>query len=166
MATLLNHTHPEMRVYVPQTGQYREFRGGKLEIEKDDPDYEVVMAEASRNPSIVVYESVTTCERCGEDFTGKLAKANLAKHRKEVHPDVVMAEEDAAFLEARNAEIKAREGIPCDLCPHATFPDAEALALHIKVMHTSAPPMDDEGNLKGGGAAAAPEEIPAATPTT
>lgn len=147
MATLLNHTYPQMRILIPQTGQYREFRGGRLEIDRDDPDYDVVMAEAAANPSIVIYESVTTCDRCGEVYTGKLAAANLARHRKDVHFDVWLAEQDAEQALARNAEIKAREGFPCDVCrPVQTFGTEDELALHVTVMHTAAPALDAEGN--------------------
>jgi hypothetical protein len=164
MAILLNGTYPEMRILVPATGQYREFKGGKLEISNDDPDYAVVMAEANRNPSIVVYESVTQCEWCGEAFAGKVAGAQLGKHMKDMHFDKWLASKDAESATARNAEIKAREGVPCDVCPHATFPDKDALAIHIKVMHTSAPVMDDDGNTAGD-RAAADTAIPAAKPS-
>lgn len=147
MAILLNHLHPEMRIYIPSSGGYRAFRGGKLEIDKEDPDYEVVMAEAQRNFSIVVYESVTTCDRCGEVFTGKAAPMQLGKHRKDAHFDVWLAEKDHEDAVARNAEIKAREGFGCDVCrPATTWPTEEELALHVRVMHTAAPSLDEEGN--------------------
>lgn len=162
MAVLLNHTAPQMRIFIPETGQYREFRGGKLEIDKGDPDYAVVMAEASRNPSIIVYESVTACPLCGEAFTGKTAAANLAKHKKDVHFSEYLAEKDEEHAVTRNAEVKAREGLACDACAPATFhPTAEALALHVTVMHAGSPSMDDEGNIAGERAAAS-TEIPAA----
>ena len=165
MAVLLNHHAPEMRIFIPETGLYREFRGGKLEIDKDDPDYSVVMAEAGRNPSIIVYESVTTCPLCGEAYTGKTAAANLAKHTKDNHYEAYLAEKDEEHAVTRNAEIKKREGVPCDACAPATYhPDDDALALHIQVMHASAPSMDDEGNVKGE-RGSADLGIPAAAPT-
>lgn len=165
MAVLLNHVHPEMRILIPGTGQYRNFSGGKLEIEADDPDYSVVMAEASRNPSIVVYESVTTCPWCGEPFAGKGAPMQLGKHEKEAHFEKWAAKADAKAAEVRNAEIKARSGFACDQCPHATFPDEATLALHVQVMHTAAPAMDDEGNTLGEAKGAAEATVPAAKPT-
>lgn len=164
MATLLNRQYPEMRILIPQTGEWIAFSGGKLEIEKDDPRYDVVMAEATRNPTIVVYESVTTCPSCGDAFTGKVAKANLAKHRKEVHFDEWLADEDAQHAVKRQAEIVSREGIACDVCrPPQVFPDADALALHTQVVHIAAPELDDDGNLKG--EASAFVGVPAATPS-
>lgn len=167
MAILLCNQFPAMRILDPATGNWIPFLNGKLEIESDHPAFATVMAEASRNPAIVVYESVTTCDRCGETFEGGAAKARLGKHRKDVHYDVWLAEKDAKEGEARMAEIKGREGVPCDACAPATWhPDADALALHVKVMHTKAPEMDDEGNTKGDGEAAALDvTIPAAKPT-
>jgi len=147
MAILLNTLYPQMRIHIPATGGYRAFLNGKLEIEKDDPDYEVVMAEALRTHSIVVYESVTTCDRCGEVFTGKAAPMQLGKHRKDAHFDVWLAEKDLEDVLARNAEVKAREGFGCDVCkPATTWPTEEELAIHVKVMHTSSPSLDEEGN--------------------
>lgn len=169
MATLLNHTYPAMRILDPSSGQWIAFLNGKLEIEKDHPSYDAVMAEAARNPSIVVIESVATCDLCGETFPGGAAAARLGKHRKDVHFDVWLAEKDRKDAEARNVLVKEREGVPCDACAPATWhPDADALAFHVSVMHTAAPSMDDEGNTKGqgDGSPAPVPEVPAATPTT
>lgn len=162
MAILLNHQHPEMRILNPANGEWIAFSGGKLEIDKDDPAYDVVMAEATRNPTIVVYESVTTCDQCGEAFTGKAAKAQLGKHRKDVHFDVWLAEKDLEQAEARNVEIVKRQGIACDVCrPPQVFPDADELAIHVSVVHTAAPELTDDGSDAGVGGTS----IPAATPS-
>jgi len=164
MATLLNYTYPEFRIFHPASGTYREFKGGKLEIEKDDPAYHVVMEEAARNPGIVIFESVTQCEWCGETFTGKVAPAALGKHKKDAHFDKWLADKDAEDTQIRHAEIKAREGIPCDVCrPVQTFATEDELTMHVRVMHAGAPMMDAEGNTPGdSGVEVSP--IPAATP--
>lgn len=154
-------------------GEYERFQGGFLEIGPDNPHYDAVRAEAQRNPSITILVNATTCPECGEVFTGQMAKAELAKHRKRDHFAEWQADQDAAAAVLREKTLKARASVFCDVCqPIQEFPDAEALAEHVKLLHTSAPPMDESGNTIGGGddegrrPGERPIEIPAATPTT
>lgn len=166
MATLLNREHPYFRIMDPVTGAYYAFVGGKLEIEEGDPGFDVVMAEAARNPYIAVYKSVATCIHCGETLAS--AKAREA-HVKDNHFDKWLADADAAAAEVRNVEVMARAGFPCDVCrPLQEFGTPEDLALHVGMFHTAAPNLDDDGNEVGGGKAAAPvsSEAPAATPSS
>src|SRR6266536_2963729 len=136
MTLFLCNQYPALRIMDPESSQIVQFQGGKLELDKEDRFYALVAAEAARNPAIVVYESVTTCPECGEPFTGKAAKADLGRHRKDAHFDRWLADQDAKAAESRNAEIKGREGFACDQCaPVQTFPTTEALALHTRTLH-------------------------------
>lgn len=160
--TLVNTVTPFLKIFIPDTGEYRSFQAGQLEIAEDDPDFEVVKAEALRNPSISIQVNSTTCRYCGEVFTGKAGAAQLGKHKKAIHFDVWQAEQ---FIEqeATNAkELKARAGFACDVCsPVQTFGTAADLADHVNLLHTAPPEMDDEGNERGG--RPGEREIPAAT---
>jgi hypothetical protein len=147
MALLLCHQYPALRIYNPQTGGFAAFLYGKLEIEPDDPDYEVVMAEASRNPAIVVVESIGTCAYCGEQFVGGNAKLLLGGHIKDVHYDKYLEQKDAEESAVRNVELKSREGFACDVCqPLQVFGTNDDLTLHVLTMHANAPEMDEAGN--------------------
>lgn len=146
MAVLLCHAFPALRIYNPTSGEIVSFFGGKLEIEADDPNYEVVMAEASRNPSIVVVESIGTCPYCGETFTGGNAKLLLAQHTKNDHFEKWLEAKDVEDNAVRNVEIKAREGFACDVCaPAQVFGTEDDLALHVLAFHASAPEINDAG---------------------
>jgi len=141
MATLLCHLHPYLRVYNPVTGDYAQFAGGKLDIEPSDPNYAVVMTEASTNPSISILEMVKgglSCPECGKAFTGGASAAHLGTHRKDAHFDAWMADKAAVNQAEINAIVKERAGIACDACrPAQVFPDKEALNLHNRVVHTA-----------------------------
>lgn len=171
MTTLINTTEPFLRILNPATGEYAAFSGGRLDIDTDDPNYEVVMREAVRRPTISIHESATTCPNCGEVFTGKAAKANLGQHRKAVHFELWQADKEAEHAEVMQREVKARAGFACDVCnPVQTFGDEAGLAEHVKLLHTAAPSLDEDGNevtgkgkRRPGEVAAA--EIPAATPS-
>lgn len=149
MATLINQTHPGYEILNPETGQWVKFEGGRLDIEDDDPNYAVVMAEAGRNPSIAVYASVSTCVYCGEDFA---SKDKLAKHVKETHFEKWLEAQDAEHATTRQAEIKAREPFPCDAgCPLGTaFPTEEERSLHYQVMHAAPPTDSGDGDTSSG----------------
>jgi hypothetical protein len=167
MPILLNNEHPYLRIMDPDDGTYYEFKGGKLEIAEGDKGFDVVMAEAQRNPYIRVYESVTSCPHCGEDQPSKKA---LDVHVHDIHFDKWLEKRDEAYIETRNVEILSREGFPCDVCrPTQTFGTEGDLALHVKAFHTAPPAMDAEGNEKAGGKAGASEpstEVPAAKPSS
>lgn len=168
MAVLLNRVHPYMQIFVPLDGTWRAFQGGRLTIEEDDLAYPIVMEEASRNPYIVILDKGVQCDVCGEVYAGNTAKANLAKHRKDVHFEEWVADKLAPVQEEINAEVKARAGIACDACrPAQVFPDEAALQAHVSIVHLSAPPMDAEGNEIGREREVeAATSIPAATPKT
>lgn len=148
---LLCHQYPYLRIYNPATGSYVSFTGGKLEISPDDPNYEVVMAEASRNPSIVVYEHILTCEWCGESFTGRTeGRTMLADHIKDVHYDKWRESVDEKFGQERIAELKSREGFACDACrPAQVFGTERDLQAHMAAIHLARPVIDDDGNILG-----------------
>lgn len=151
MPLLLNHVTPFLQIYNPETGDYARFHAGSLQIEADDPNYEVVMAEAQRNPSITIMVSATTCELCGETFTGKAAAASLGKHRKDAHFAEWMADQDARDAARRNVELKRRAPHACDVCrPVQEFGSADDLALHVNVVHLQVN-MDEAGNVIGEG---------------
>lgn len=138
MPLLINSTHPGFRIYNPDNGEYATFQFGRLEIEEGDPNYAVVMAEASRNPYITIVTSATFCPRCGIPFAGKSAKADLEAHVKESHFDTWLADVQAAQAAEHMALVKANAGIACDICePVQVFPDDAALALHAQVVHAS-----------------------------
>jgi hypothetical protein len=147
VATLLCNQYPALGVFNPQTGQWIHFQGGKLDIEEGDPMYETVMAEASRNPAIVVYANASTCVHCGETFG---SKAKVEAHVKDVHFDIWIANETGKHAETINQEVKARSGHFCDACaPNQEFPDEEQLALHVATMHTAAPILNEDGSGTG-----------------
>ncbi len=138
MALLINNTHPQFRVYNPETGGYAQFQMGRLEIDEGDPDYAVVMAEGQRNPFITIVVSATFCPRCGIPFEGKGAKKDLEEHVKESHFDTWLADVQAAQANEQIALVKANAGIACDICqPVQVFGDAGLLAIHAKVVHAS-----------------------------
>lgn len=138
MPLLINSTHPGLRIYNPDNGEYAQFTYGRLEIGPDDPNYGTVMAEASRNPFITIVTTATFCPRCGVPFEGSTAKDDLAAHVKSDHFDTYLADLEAAQGSERIQLIKANAGIACDICqPVQVFADADALALHAKVVHAS-----------------------------
>lgn len=148
MATLINRVHPALSIWIPFSNDVRQFRGGRLEIEEDDPAYAVVMAEASRNPNIVVITTSAQCEWCGESFSGSKAKDSLAAHIEAVHNDKHVEAQEAAAAAVRNTEAKSRAGIACDVCrPAQVFADEDALAFHIATVHASAPVIGDDGEI-------------------
>lgn len=167
MPTFLNQRNPALRVYCPDLDQFAEFRGGKLELEKTDPRYRWVAAQATRDPNIVVVEKVTQCDQCGETFTGGAAAADLGKHLKSIHFDVWLARKDAKDAEARNVELQRREGYHCDVCPfgQATFGTEEDLATHVKLLHIGTGDEQEGSADSPNAAAAADTEVPAAKPT-
>lgn len=165
---LVNTATPFLKIYNPDTGNFASFIAGKLEIEKEDPDFKWVMAEAQRNPAISIHEIATTCDQCGAIFTGKVASAELGKHRKEIHFDVWLAEKDAKDEALREVQVKSRAGYACDICsPVQEFPDAEQLAQHVRLLHATVPELTESGETVGGdegerGGAKVDTEIPAA----
>lgn len=162
-------TYPQLKIFNPVTGDYASFVGGLLEIDEDDPNYEVVHAEALRNPSISIMVNRTTCQYCGESFTGKAAAAQLGKHTKDIHPDVWDAEQVIKNAKIVETEVKRRAGYACDVCaPVQEFGSAAALSDHVKLLHTAAPELDDEGNDKAEpkGRRGGERAVPAATART
>jgi len=165
MPILVNTVTPYLKIYIPSSGGYVDFVGGKLEIDKGDPGYEEAMAEAQRNPSISIMVNQTTCRYCGEVYTGKNAAAQLGAHKKKIHFDLWEAEKRIEQESVIQKEIKARAGYACDVCaPVQTFGSKEDLSEHVVLLHTVPPPMDDEGN-EIGGRRPGETEIPAATRT-
>lgn len=164
----LCQTTPYLRVYDPESEEFIAFSGGKLQMDESDPGYAAVMAEALRNPAIVILADGVQCPECGEPFAGKAAKPQLGKHRKEVHFEKWVADQEAANAEAIAVEVKRRQPHACDLCPRVQeFGSADELAVHVAAVHT-ATELDDDGNPVGSGdggdnaGAAAAAEPPAA----
>lgn len=153
---------PYLRIYNPDTESFAEFKGGKLELEEGDDDYEVVKAEALRNPSITMLTEATQCGFCGEPFVGKAAAAQLGKHKKEAHFDQWVAEKQHDAEKVVNKEVKGSQPFACDLCLNiAPFRNESDYAAHIKAIHI-ATDVDDEGNVKNGGSSVTPAEPTAA----
>ena len=151
MPVLLNNVNPALRIYDPESEEFVAFRGGKLEIEEGDLGYEAVMAEAERNPSIIVVVNGKQCTLCGETFTGKAAAAQLGNHTKNVHFEVWQAGREEDNAQAIAVEVKKRSPFACDVCPTTQeFGSAEDLALHAQLIHT-APDVDGDGNAVGEG---------------
>lgn len=167
----VNTATPYLRVYNPATGGFAAFVGGVLELDPDHPDFPWVKAEAERNPAISIHEHASTCDQCGETFTGRTSAAELGKHRKQLHFDVWLAEKDKQAAEAREVQIKGRSGEFCEVCvPLQEFPTAAELALHVRTLHANAPQLTESGETVGqvdqpDGGPAAVEPIPAATPS-
>lgn len=162
MPTLINTTTPFLRIYDEASGEYVAFAAGKLEIEEGDLGYEAVMAEATSNPAIQILVNETTCQYCGQVFRGKAAKAQLGSHKKDIHFDVWQAEKLIEQETVITREVKARAGIACDVCqPVQTFPDGEALAEHVALLHTAPPELDADGNeVSAGSSGGGPRRRP------
>lgn len=145
MPTLLCQKYPYLRIYNPVTGEYAQFMGGKLDIEPEDPNYAVVMAEGTANPSVDIMQTAkggVNCPECGALFTGQAKEAQAAKHRKDNHFDAWLADKEAAHQSEVNTILKSRAGVACDVCrPAQVFPDDDALGQHIRLVHTT--PEDD-----------------------
>jgi hypothetical protein len=168
MAVFVNTVTPQLRIYIPATGDYVQFSGGRLEIDEGEPGYEEAMANALVNPSTSIIVNSTTCQYCGEVFNGKAAAAQLGKHKKDAHFNLWQAEKEIEHATVIQKEVKARAGYACDVCqPTQTFGTADDLAEHAKLLHTAPPELDAEGNERDGERGRRPGEvggIPAATP--
>jgi hypothetical protein len=148
----INQATPYLRIYNPATEGFAQFQGGKLQLEEGDDDYEVVMAEALRNPAIIVLADGIQCPECGEPFTGKAAKPQLGQHRKNVHFEKWIADQEGDAAERISVEVKRNQPLACDLCPRLQeFQTAEDLARHVQAVHTAVD-LDDAGNPVGDGA--------------
>lgn len=166
----VNTATPYLKVYNPVTGGFASFVAGVLELEPDDPDFDWVKAEAERNPAISIHEHASTCDQCGDVFTGRTAAANLGQHRKQIHFDVWQAEKDHESEAAREVQIKSRSGSFCEVCvPLQEFPNAGELAAHVRLLHANAPRLTESGETAesvdqpDGGGGAPVDPIPAAT---
>lgn len=163
----LNNSQPYLRIYNPETEGFAQFQGGKLQLDEDDPDYGVVMAEAQSNPAIQILSDGVQCTACGEPFAGKAAKAQLGKHTKDVHFEIWAAGKAAENEAEIQLEVKRRQPLACEFCPRLQeFPDKESLALHVAALHTNAE-LDENGNPIGfgdGGGGAAGTSTPAEPP--
>lgn len=97
MAVLLNNINLGYRIFIPDTGEIRQFIQGKLVIEPDDPAYGVVMEDATANPNITIVmeaepgrtviakaSAPNACDACSpaQTFDDDVA---LAEHVKLVH---------------------------------------------------------------------------------
>ena len=139
MTTLLNYTNPYLRIYNPDSGEYAQFIAGRLEIDQDDPNFALVMANAASNPATTIVEFAKdghNCPECGALYRGQAGMAQLGKHRKDAHFDSWMADKNAAHQSEVNLILKERAGIACDACtPAQVFGDDEALIQHIRLVH-------------------------------
>lgn len=143
--------NPYLRVYNPETEGFAEFKGGKLQLDPGDEDYEVVLAEAKRNPSIVILTEATICPECGEAFAGKAAPVQLGQHRKEAHFEAWVADKEKQQDTTKLTEVKHQSPHPCDLCsPMQSFRSADELAVHIRAIHLTVD-VDESGNVHGEG---------------
>jgi hypothetical protein len=149
MTAVLHHTrYPSMRILVPQTGEIKQFRRvhdelGVLVLNEDDPAFELVMSIARRDPAIkIITTGILTCE-CGVNFTGKMARALLAKHQKTTGHQAVQAQPDLV------AKQSARWSCPIDL---QEFGTEVALVAHTEKAHAPKPPKEEpaEGDLEPG----------------
>lgn len=147
----VNPTTPELRIYNPETGGWARFTGGKLDIDESDPDFKYVMAEAQRNPAISIHAKGVNCPECGELFTGKTARMDLGKHRKGIHFDKWLADQDALAAAERDVQVKSRAGYVCDICqPVQEFGTADDLAGHVSLLHAAPPELTETGETIGG----------------
>jgi len=157
MPVLINTHTPFLKIFDEPTGEYVAFQAGKLEIDEGEPGYEAVMAEAARNPFISVIVNATTCQYCGEVYTGKTAKAQLGRHKKDIHFDLWQAEKEIEQATLIATEVKARAGYACDVCaPVQEFGTEADLAAHVALLHLKAPELDDDGNEVAGGSGDGP----------
>jgi hypothetical protein len=150
MTTLVNSTAPYLRILLSD-GNYAQFHGGRLDISEDDPFYSEVIAEGARNPSIAILINSTTCQFCGEDFSGDTAGKQADAHKKEVHFDLWIKQQEIDAATIIQKEVKARAGFACDVCaPVQTFGTDADLNAHIQTLHTNPPALDEDGNTIGG----------------
>ena len=159
MATLINTSHPYLRVLVNEADlRFRKFEAGRLDVEQDDPDYTFLMAFAQQTPEIRVVETAVWCPECGEPFAGADSKDKLAAHRKVFHLEAYFDDAEAGLASEKAAIIIERSGIPCPICAQRggnteRFPDAATLQVHTAAIHgtdDASPPLDEEGNTLGG----------------
>lgn len=149
MTLFVNTVTPFLRILLP-TGAYAQFAAGKLEMAEDDPDYPTVLGEATRNPSISIIVSSTTCRFCGEDFSGDKAAELATAHKKAIHFDLWVKETELEAATVIAREVKSRAGFACDVCaPVQTFGSADELAAHVHLLHAAPPQLDEGGNVTG-----------------
>lgn len=96
MALLLNYVNLSFRIFIPASGEIRQFDHGKLVIDESDPAYEAVMGEALANPNIrivmqagdsnvIAKEAASfACDACNP-MQAFDSKADLLAHTKLVH---------------------------------------------------------------------------------
>jgi hypothetical protein len=129
MAVLLNHVNLGLRIFIPDTGEIRQFDHGSLTIEEDDPAWDVVMAEAQANPNITVVmeaekgrtviakaSAAFACDACSpaQSFDSDVA---LAEHVNLIHIARPVLTDDGEALDT-DQPVRTRrkrgepEGIP------------------------------------------------------
>lgn len=119
MALLLNYTNLELRIFIPATGEIRQFHNGKLEIDDSDPAYQTVMDEALSNPNIrVVLEhkgsnvvakeaAAFACTACNpaQSFDNE---AELVAHTNIVHLSKPVLTDEGVVVESAGAAPRTR----------------------------------------------------------
>lgn len=164
MTTVLRHNrYPSMRIIDPDSGEVVQFRpigetSGILVINEDDPSYETVMRVARADSSISIETTgIERCATCNEEFTGKMAKARLAKHQKEL---------EHQGTETIGAQVQKGAQFVCPVDQQA-FPSEGALVAHTRDSHAPKAPddVDDEPQTRPGAVMSGSMTIPAARPT-
>jgi hypothetical protein len=125
-------------------------------VNEDDPYYEAVMAVARKDPAIsITVTGIEECPECGEKFVGKMAKAQVARHRNQTHPgskaDSISRTETTKTVAQFACQIDGKE-----------FKSEAALIEHTAEVHAPKPDENDDEGGAGGGAFSV--EIPPAQP--
>lgn len=129
---LVSRRYPELKIVNPETGEPSRFSRGRLVLEDDDPNYDVVMRVATTEPYIAILADGLACPVCYEAFPGKMGEARLAKHLKNEHPD------NHEPVTVGVAVVKPAAEFSCEVCnPAVVFETDEALAEHTALVHTA-----------------------------
>lgn len=140
---LINHQNPALRYVMPGSGEIVQFMAGRLILEDDDPNRGTILEAAAADPTITILTVDVICDVCGQAFVGKIARADLGKHRKREHG--ISADANDKVTTVKTGTIFA-----CNVCsPPQTFPDAGSLQTHNTAIHAPLKVTQDEIDNQG-----------------
>ncbi len=111
MPLLVNRTHPFYRIFIPSSGEYAEFRHGRLSIDPGDSGYDVVMAEAERNSLITIVDDEGQIAKAAARFACDIDNLPFASE-EELVAHVQAMHADAPVLNANDEALDDTHGGP------------------------------------------------------